>query len=158
MPFVRIASATFVFYFTGASCESRTFFTYKKISNKTIITMNKHLFYSFRTWRICMGEGFKQFGWGLWRIVSGSFLGIASVFAYVGRQIEAFCRREPIAATIIALTFSAMAAGWLYTFVNGRARTAMAQHAADSLSYSLELLTQSYDSVIVDGDTIKFSK
>lgn len=119
--------------------------------------MKKLLFYSFRTWRICMAAGFKELGWGIWRITSGVFLGVASVFAYCGRQIEAFCRREPIAATIIAITFTAMAGGWLYTFVQGRTTAVNIQHTADSLSYSIDRLTQAYDSVIVDGDTIKFN-
>lgn len=105
-----------------------------------------------------MAAGFKELGWGLWRITSGVFLGVASIFAYCGRQIEAFCKREPIAATIIAITFTAMAAGWLYTFVQGRAQAVTIQHTADSLSYSLDKIMQPYDSVIVDGDTIKNNK
>lgn len=120
--------------------------------------MNNPLFYSFHTWKVCMKAGLDKFLWGFWRIVTGIFFGILSIFAYCGRQIEAFCRREPIAATIIAITFTAMAAGWLYTFVQGRAQAVTIQHTADSLSYSLDKIMQPYDSVIVDGDTIKYSK
>lgn len=114
-------------------------------------------FSSFHQWKECLVSGIQKAAWGICRIVTCVIFGIASVFIYCGKQIEAFCRRETVAAVIIALVFALMSAGWLYTFVNWRTSTVTAQHAADSLSYSLDRLMQAYDSVIVDGDTLKFN-
>lgn len=119
----------------------------------------KHLlFTSLRQWRICMAAGLRKFLWGLWRIVSGIIFGILSVFWWIGRLVEAFCRREPIAAAIIAVLLLILSFGWLSTFIQARTRLNTTEYQRDSIAYVLDKYIQCYDSVIVDGDTIKFER
>ena len=119
----------------------------------------KYLLYDdLRQWRVCMKSGIKEFLWGAKTILMGILFGLLSVFRWIGRLIAAFCRREPVAATIVAILLFTMTFGWIYTFVTERHATVTAQHIADSLSYDLSRITQAYDSVIVDGDTIKFER
>jgi hypothetical protein len=54
-----------------------------------------------------------------------------------------------------------MGIGWISTFTHERQATVVAQHRADSISYSLERYLQVYDSsatVVVNGDTVKYGK
>ena len=85
-------------------------------------------------------------------------MGIVSLFVYCGKQIEAFFRRETIAASIVAIVFVLMSVGWTITFVKERHKRVEAQHKADSLSYDLSKFTQMYDStelIVINGDTIR---
>lgn len=120
--------------------------------------MKNLLFDDFRQWKVCMLAGLSKFSWGLCRMLTGILFGIVSIFVWAYRKVCAFCRREPIAATIVAILLFTMTFGWIYTFVTERHATVTAQHIADSLSYDLSRITQAYDSVIVDGDTIKFER
>lgn len=119
--------------------------------------MKKYLFSSFADWRKSMYIHFLQ----LWDSLAGLFLdivfGIASLFLWMYKKVCAFCRREPVAAALIAIVFLCMAFGWLYTFVTEREAAVSAQHVADSLSYDLSRIMQAYDTVIVDGDTLKYN-
>jgi myosin-crossreactive antigen len=88
-------------------------------------------------------------------------MGVISLLIFCGKQIEAFCRRETIAAFIIAGVIVLMAAGWIYTFTHERQAVVFAQHKADSISYRLERYLQVYDSsstVVINGDTIRHGK
>ena len=119
--------------------------------------MKKYLFTSFADWRKSMYIHFLQ----LWDSLAGLFLdivfGIASLFLWMYNKVASFCRREPVAAALIAIVFLCMTFGWLYTFVTEREAAVSAQHVADSLSYDLSRIMQAYDTVIVDGDTLKYN-
>lgn len=119
--------------------------------------MKKYLFTSFADWCKSMYIHFLQ----LWDSLAGIFLdivfGVVSIALWVERKVNAFCHREPVAATLIAIVFLCMAFGWLYTFVTEREAAVSAQHVADSLSYDLSRIMQAYDTVIVDGDTLKYN-
>lgn len=118
--------------------------------------MKRLLFTSLRQWRICMAAGCAKFLWGLWRIVSGIIFGILSVFWWIGRLVEAFCRREPIAAAVIAVLLLILSFGWLSTYVSARTHLTTAEYQRDSIGYVLDRYMQAYDSVVVDGDTLKY--
>ena len=119
----------------------------------------KHQFESFRSWRIVGWCRLREFLQGLYGIVYIWLLwGILSIFIYIGKQIEAFCRRETIAAFIISILYFLMGTGWYLTFLHERAMTISAQHKADSLAYDVSRITQMYDStdiIVINGDTIK---
>jgi hypothetical protein len=85
-------------------------------------------------------------------------LGFVSIFAYIGRKIEAFCRREPVAALIITITFAIMSLGWISTFMEGRMRIKTAEYQRDSIGYKLDKYLQCYDSsatIVIENDTIQ---
>lgn len=148
---------TIVFAFPACLRRSAVFIQ-TSIYQKRNKNMSKHLFTSFRTWRICMAEGFKKLGWGLWRIISGIALGIASLLAYAASQVNAFCRRESIAAIIVATLIVILSTGWIFTYVDARVKATTAEHQRDSIAYKMSLYMQAYDStdiVVVRGDTIK---
>ena len=119
--------------------------------------MKHFLFASFRQWRSSMAAALRKFFLGLAQLLMGIVFGIISIIVSAFRRVEAFCRREPVAATLIAIVLLAMAFGWLYTFVSSRHALVAAQHVADSLSYDLSRYMQPYDTVIVDGDTLKYN-
>ena len=115
------------------------------------------LFDSWHQWKVCMWSGCKSLAWGLWRIVTGIVLGIASIMKYVGVKIEEFCKREPMAAVIVAVVVLILGFGWFSSFVNGRIEVKKAQWERDSISLRLDRYMQAYDTsdiVIVRGDTI----
>lgn len=119
--------------------------------------MERFFFSSFADWRKSMYIHFLQTWDGLAGIFLDVVFGIASGIRWMGRKVDAFCRREPVAATLVAIMFLCMAFGWFYTFVTEREAAVSAQHVADSLSYNLDRFMQAYDTVIVDGDTLKYS-
>ena len=121
----------------------------------------KLLFETFEEWRTFLWRSVKTCFKGLARIVYALLMGVVSLLVFCGKQIEAFCRRETIAAFIIALVILGMGIGWISTFTHERQATVVAQHRADSISYSLERYLQVYDSsatVVVNGDTVKYGK
>lgn len=120
--------------------------------------MKSKLFDNWHQWSVCFLSGCKSAAWGLWRIFTCIIFGIASVFVYIGKQIEAFCRREPIAAFIIGIVISLMAFGWISTFMESRVRIKTAEYQRDSIGYKLDKYLQAYDStatIIIDNDTIQ---
>ena len=84
------------------------------------------------------------------------FMGIVSGLIYVGKQIEAFYRRETVAGVIISVLMTLVLLGWLVTFVAERAEAVKHEHRADSLSYELSKYRQSYegDKVVIGEDTV----
>ncbi len=85
-----------------------------------------------------MWAGVCKTSWGLWRIVSGVIFGIASVFVFIGKKIEAFCRREFAASLIIGSVAVIMIAAFTLTFVKERSMRISAEMQRDSLSYVLD--------------------
>ena len=106
---------------------------------------NKWIFDSFVQWRTYLWKAFVHFFKGVSRIILSVVMGIVSVLVFCGKQIEAFCRREPIAAVVIAIVFACQTAGWTATFVHERHTSVVAQHLADSLSYELSRYTDVYE-------------
>lgn len=105
-----------------------------------------------------MKAGLERFAWGLWRMITGIFFGIISILVYCGKQIEAFCKREPIASLIIAVVVIGLSAGWIVTSVNGSVKLRTAEYQRDSIGYTLDKYLQAYDStdiIVVNGDTIQ---
>lgn len=99
--------------------------------------MKNLLFDDFRQWRVCLWAGVCKFLWGLWRIISCLLFGIISFLVWIGKQIEAFCKREFIASLIIGVLFVLLVAGWLTTFMSERAHRVNAEMQRDSISYEL---------------------
>lgn len=117
----------------------------------------KYLLYDdLRQWRVCMKSGIKEFLWGAKTILMGILFGLLSVFRWIGRLIAAFCRREKVAASIISVLLVVLSFGWLSTFIQARTRLTTAEYQRDSIGYVLDRYMQAYDSVVVDGDTLKY--
>ena len=122
--------------------------------------MKKYLFYDFKAWLSYMKASVKRTILGICQIMYGIIMGIVSVFAYIGRQIEDFCKRETFAAIIIGIVICILAGGWLFSFVVGRASIKKVEAERDSISLKYSKYMQAYDTtdmVIVYGDTIKYS-
>lgn len=120
--------------------------------------MSNLIFDSWHQWKVCFSSGCSKAAWGIWRIVTCIILGIVSVFAYIGRQIEAFTRREPVAMLIVTILIVCMSLGWLFTFTSGRVALKSAQYERDSMSIRLSRYLQAYDDkqiVVIDKDTIQ---
>ena len=124
--------------------------------------MIKFLFNTWHQWKVCMWLGICKMSCGFMRILTCIVLGIISVFWWIVRQIEAFCKRETVAAVIIGLVFILLCVFWVFTFVNERSARVKAEHQRDSISYNLSKFTQAYDdsmeSYIVRGDTIRYRR
>lgn len=99
--------------------------------------MNRLLFETWHQWKVCMWSGVCKMSWGFMRILACIVLGIISVFWWIVRQIEAFCKREFIASLIIGVLFVLLVAGWLTTFMSERAHRVNAEMQRDSISYEL---------------------
>lgn len=104
--------------------------------------MKNLLFDDFRQWRVCLLAGVHKFLWGLWRIISCLLFGIISFLVWIGKQIEAFCKREFVASLIIGVLFVLLVAGWLTTFISERAHRVNAEMQRDSLSLKLDSAKQ----------------
>lgn len=113
------------------------------------------LFTSFRSWRVCMMAGIRKFLWGSARIATCIVFGILSIFAWIGRLISDFASREKVAAAIIGILLFILSFGWITTYVSTKTQLTTAEYQRDSIGYVLDRYMQAYDSVIVDGDTIK---
>jgi len=120
--------------------------------------MNNQLFDSWHQWKVCFLSGCKNAAWGLWRIISCLLFGVVTIIVCCGKQIEAFCRREMIAAFIIGIIILFLVFGWISTFVQMRVSVMTAEHQRDSIGYTLDKYMQAFDStstIIVDNDTIR---
>lgn len=113
------------------------------------------LFTSFRSWRVCMMSGVRKFLWGTTRIATCIVFGILSIFAWIGRLISDFASREKVAAVIIGILLFILSFGWITTYVSTKTQLTTVEYQRDSIGYVLDRYMQAYDSVIVDGDTIK---
>ena len=85
-------------------------------------------------------------------------MGTMSLLYAVIRKINAFYRRETVAAAIIIFIGAAGCVGFIATFVKERHYRVQAEHRADSLAYDLSKFTQMYDStdiIVINGDTVK---
>ena len=103
--------------------------------------MSNLLFDDFRQWRVCLWAGVCKFLWGLWRIISCLLFGIISILVWIGKQIEAFCKRELVASLVIGVLFVFLLAGWLTTFMSERAHRVNAEMQRDSIIYELSRYT-----------------
>lgn len=120
--------------------------------------MKEYLFTSWLQWRVCFVAGVQSLAWGLWRIITCIVLGLLSILWYCIRQIEAFCKREPVAAAIIAVIILSLSIGWIVTYVNRSVELRAALDQRDSISIKLDRYLQAYESgktLIVNGDTIR---
>lgn len=118
----------------------------------------KFVFVSFSEWYMYLWRACKRVAKGLCQIAFSFVMGIVSLLIYCGKQVEAFCRREPIAAGIVGVLFFVLTVGWCFTFVNGRVATKTAEHQRDSIGYKLDMVMHAYDSVNtikVEYDTIR---
>ena len=109
--------------------------------------MKNLLFDDFRQWRVCLWAGVCKAAWGLWRILTCIVFGILSVFAYIGKQIDAFYRREFAASLIIGFVIAVLSVCWLVTFVNERAARVGAEMQRDSLALRLDSAKQNSPAV-----------
>ena len=107
--------------------------------------MKDLLFSDWRQWRVCFVAGLKKCLSGFLKILYCIVLGIASVLVYVGKQIEAFCKRELWASLIIGTLLVLMCVGWILTFARERAARVGAEMQRDSISYELMKFTQFYE-------------
>ena len=114
------------------------------------------LFTSFRSWRVCMMSGVRKFLWGTTRIATCIVFGILSIFAWIGRLISDFASREKVAAVIIGILLFILSFGWITTYVSTKTQLTTAEFQRDSIGYVLDRYMQAYDSVVVDGDTLKY--
>jgi Na+/melibiose symporter-like transporter len=117
------------------------------------------IFESLAQWWGCTVSAFRHIGKGVARLLYAIVIGIVSLFVWIGKQIEAFCKREPVAAGIIAAVFLLMSVGWIYTFTRERHATVVAQHKADSLAYDLSRITQFADTdnlMVENKDTLRY--
>ena len=76
------------------------------------------------------------------RIITCIIFGVVSVFVYVGKQIESFCKREFAAALIIGTITVAIIAGWMGTFITERSARVTAEYQRDSLAMKLDSAKQ----------------
>jgi len=98
-----------------------------------------------------------EFANGVLGVMFAIIFGVVSFFVWIGKLIEAFCRRETVAAIVIGVIFLGMTFGWVFTFTKERHAAVTAQHKADSLAYDLSKYTQFVkpdDVLVLNGDTI----
>lgn len=104
--------------------------------------MKNLLFDDFRQWRVCLWSGVCKFLWGFLRIISCLLFGIISFLVWIGKQIEAFCKREFVASLIIGVIAVAFIVSFGITFVKERKARVNAEMQRDRLSYELDSVKQ----------------
>ena len=77
---------------------------------------------------------------GIVRLLWSVIIGIISLLVYVYRVVAAFCKREKLAALIIAFIFAVLIFGWITTFMSERAARVDAEYQRDSLSLTIDSL------------------
>ena len=100
------------------------------------------LFYSIREWWEYLISAIRGMCVGFLKILCSIVMGIASIFSYIGRSVNAFARREPKAMLVIVLLLLTIGAGWLLNFVNERSMRVTAERERDSLSLKLDSAKQ----------------
>lgn len=117
----------------------------------------KFIFNSLSEWWDYAKNACVCFAKGVASVFLAIFFGVVSFFVWIGKLIEAFCRRETVAAIVIGVIFLGMTFGWVFTFTKERHAAVTAQHKADSLAYDLSKYTQFVkpdDVLVLNGDTI----
>ncbi len=104
--------------------------------------MKSLLFDDFQQWRVCLLAGVCKFLWSLWRIISCLLFGIISFLVWIGKQIEAFCKREFVASLVIGVLGVAFFICFGLTFVKERKARVDAEMQRDRLSYELDSVKQ----------------
>ena len=104
--------------------------------------MKNLLFDDFRQWRVCLWAGVCKFLWGLWRIISCLVFGIISYLVWIGKQIEAFCKREFVASLVIGVIAVVIFISFGLTFVKERKARVDAEMQRDRLKYELDSTKQ----------------
>ena len=104
--------------------------------------MKKFLFENWHQWRVCFLSGCSKFCWGLWRIITCILFGVVSVFVYMCKQVNAFCRREKVASFIVGTIIVFGVLGWISSFAKERSARINAEHERDSLSLKLDSARQ----------------
>ena len=119
----------------------------------------KFIFDTFKEWDTYAWSACKHLAKGVARILFALFFGMVSIFVFCGKQIEAFCRREPVASGLVGMLTLLLIVGWIATYVNGRAATKTAEFQRDSIGYKLDKYMQAYDTseaVVIENDTIRY--
>lgn len=106
--------------------------------------MKEYLFEDFHQWKVCVSAAFQHLFWGLGKLIQHTFFGIVSVFVYIGKQVEAFCKREITAAFIIAVIILTISIGWLATYLRATAELHTLEYQRDSISIRLDRMMQPY--------------
>jgi len=107
--------------------------------------MSKFLFNGWHEWKVCMAAAISHLWWGLSKIVTNTLFGIISLFLFFGKKVEAFCKRESLAAFIIGLMVALLSIGWLVTFMNYRVQNRTLEYQRDSVSIRLDRVMQTYE-------------
>lgn len=107
--------------------------------------MKKYLFNDWHEWSVCMQAALSRLWWGFHKIVTNTLFGIISLFICLGKKIEAFCKRETIAAFLIAATIIILSVGWMVTFMNYRVQNKTLEYQRDSVSIRLDRVMRIYD-------------
>lgn len=115
--------------------------------------MKNQLFDNFSQWRVCFWSGVCNMSWGLFRISTCIVFGVISIFIWIIKEIERFCKRETVASVVISCVVIALCAGWTLTFVKERSARVSAEMKRDSLSYELDNMMKQYR-VKVKSDSI----
>ena len=64
---------------------------------------------------------------------------------WYGKKVEAFCRREALAAFLIGLMVIILAIGWMATYMNFRVQNKTLEYQRDSVSIRLDRVMRTYD-------------
>ena len=107
--------------------------------------MSKFLFNSWHEWKVCMAAAVSNFWWGLRKIIVNTLFGIISLFIFFGKKVEAFCKREALAAFLIGLMVVILAIGWMVTYMNFRVQNKTLEYQRDSVSIRLDRVMQTYE-------------
>ena len=107
--------------------------------------MSKFLFNGWHEWKVCMAAAFSHLWWGLSKIIVNTLFGIISLFIFFGKKVEAFCRREALAAFLIGLIVIILAIGWMATYMNFRVQNRTLEYQRDSVSIRLDRVMRTYD-------------
>lgn len=95
--------------------------------------MGNWIFNSFKAWLESMEEGLRDFGYGLWEIVTSIILGIVSLLVYLWKQAAKFIGKYPNFALGGFIVIGSVI--WILTFVSLKAKAVGAESQRDSISY-----------------------
>lgn len=107
--------------------------------------MSKFLFRDWHEWKVCMAAALSHLWWGFRKIITNTLFGIISLFIFFGKKVEAFCRREALAAFLICLMVILLAIGWLVTYMNYRVQNRTLEYQRDSVTIRLDRVMRTYD-------------
>ena len=107
--------------------------------------MSKFLFNGWHEWKVCMAAAISHLWWGLSKVITNTLFGIISLFIFFGKKVEAFCRREALAAFCIFLMIGIISIGWLVTYMNYRVQNRTLEYQRDSVTIRLDRIMRTYD-------------